>query len=72
MSSWVGGYRELAALDHEEEAILPTMIMLRRLLVLAWLGSHAQTPLAQEEGVAYTEGTCALAERYLSGDGPGI
>ena len=48
------------------------MIMLRRLLVLAWLGSHAQTPLAQEEGVAYTEGTCALAERYLSGDGPGI
>jgi Ser/Thr protein kinase RdoA (MazF antagonist) len=72
VSSWVAGYSELAVLDDQEEAILPTMIMLRRLLVLAWLGSHAETPLAQNEGVAYTEGTCTLAERYLSGDGPGI
>jgi Ser/Thr protein kinase RdoA (MazF antagonist) len=72
VSSWMAGYREVAPVDPEAEAIVPTMIMLRRLLVLAWIGSHAETPLAQEEGIAYTEGTCALAERYLAGRGKGI
>jgi Ser/Thr protein kinase RdoA (MazF antagonist) len=72
VGSWLAGYRELAPLDGQEEAILPTMIMVRRLLVLAWIGSHAETPLAQEEGVTYTEVTCSLAKRYLSGEGPGI
>ena len=72
VTAWCAGYREVAPLDDEDVAIIPTMIMVRRLLVLAWIGSHAETPLAQEEGVAYTEGTCALAERYLRGDGPGI
>ena len=46
--------------------------MLRRLQVLAWIGSHAETELAREEGAAYAEGTRALAESYLAGDGPGI
>lgn len=71
VESWLGGYRTVAPLAPEAEEIIPTMIMLRRLLVLAWIGSHAETPLAQEEGIAYTEGTCRLAERYLEGDGPG-
>jgi Ser/Thr protein kinase RdoA (MazF antagonist) len=64
IAAWVRGYGGLPA---EELAILPTLIMLRRLLVLAWIGSHASTPLALQEGVAYTRVTCELAERYLSG-----
>ncbi|HLY48712.1 MAG TPA: phosphotransferase [Solirubrobacteraceae bacterium] len=71
-TSWLAGYRGVAPLEDEAEAIIPTMIMLRRLLVLAWIGSHAETPLAKAEGVAYTEGTCWLAGRYLGGDGLGI
>jgi Ser/Thr protein kinase RdoA (MazF antagonist) len=71
VDSWLDGYRSVAPLAPEAQDIIPTMIMLRRLLVLAWIGSHAETPLAQEEGVAYTEGTCHLAERYIRGDGPG-
>jgi Ser/Thr protein kinase RdoA (MazF antagonist) len=71
INCWLAGYREVTPLGAEAEAIIPTMIMLRRLLVLAWVGSHAETPLAQEVGVAYTEGTCQLAERYMEGDGPG-
>src|SRR6185437_75258 len=65
VTSWIAGYRELGPLDDQAEAIVPTMIMLRRLLVLAWIGSHAETPLAKDEGVAYTQGTCWLAERFL-------
>jgi Ser/Thr protein kinase RdoA (MazF antagonist) len=62
IAAWVRGYGGLEASEH---AIVPTLIMLRRLLVLAWIGSHASTPLAQEEGLPYTRTTCELAERYL-------
>ncbi len=72
VGSWLDGYRALAKLDGEAEEIIPSLIMLRRLQVLAWIGSHAETELARDQGTAYTEGTCALAESYLAGDGPGI
>jgi hypothetical protein len=39
--------------------------MLRRLLLVAWIGSHAETELAQSMGVDYTEGTVGLCEDYL-------
>jgi hypothetical protein len=41
--------------------------MLRRLLLVAWIGSHHQFATeAAELGAGFTEGTCTLAERYLS------
>ena len=39
--------------------------MLRRLLLVAWIGSHSETELAQEMGVGYTDGTVGLCEDYL-------
>jgi Ser/Thr protein kinase RdoA (MazF antagonist) len=66
VSAWVEGYREIAPLSREEEAEIPTFIMLRRLLLIAWIGSHAETDLAQSMGVSYTRDTVALAQRYLS------
>ena len=40
--------------------------MLRRLLLVAWIGSHAETDLARSMGLAYTEGTMGLCDRYLT------
>jgi hypothetical protein len=39
--------------------------MLRRLLLVAWIGSHADTAQAQAMGPNYTIDTCALADAYL-------
>ncbi len=66
IAAWVGGYRREAPLSEAEEREVPTFLMLRRLTVLAWLGSHADTDLAREQGVAYTDATMGLAERYLA------
>jgi Ser/Thr protein kinase RdoA (MazF antagonist) len=65
VDAWVRGYRRVAPLAAEDEAEIPTFILLRRLLLVAWIGSHAETELAQSMGAAYTEGSCALAEPYL-------
>ncbi|MEM8759566.1 MAG: phosphotransferase, partial [Pseudomonadota bacterium] len=67
-AAWIEGYREVADLPAEDEAMLGTFVMLRRLLLTAWLASHAETPTAQELGNGYTDGTVALAERFLSGE----
>ncbi len=65
VDAWVRGYRRVAPLAAEDEAEIPTFILLRRLLLVAWIGSHAETDLAQSMGEAYTEGSCMLAEEFL-------
>ena len=66
IDSWVRGYRSQAPLSAEEVAELPTFVLLRRLLLVAWIGSHADTQLAQEMGEEYTRVSCDLAEDYLA------
>jgi Ser/Thr protein kinase RdoA (MazF antagonist) len=65
--AWVDGYRSVAMLDPADEAELDTFVMLRRLLLVAWIGSHHEFATeAAELGAGFTAGTCTLAERYLS------
>ncbi len=66
VKAWIEGYRTVRELPAEDEAEIPTFLMLRRTLILAWMGSHSQTDLARELGPEYTAGTCRLAERYLA------
>jgi Ser/Thr protein kinase RdoA (MazF antagonist) len=66
-AAWLEGYRGVAPLDPADEAELDTFVMLRRLLLVAWIGSHHTFATeAAELGAGFTTGTCALAERYLS------
>lgn len=66
-AAWVEGYRSVAPLDPADEAELDTFVMLRRLLLVAWIGSHHEFAAeAAELGAAFTTGTCALADRYLT------
>jgi Ser/Thr protein kinase RdoA (MazF antagonist) len=65
IESWLKGYRRVIDLPKEDEAEIPTFIMLRRLLLVAWIGSHHETDLAKSMGIPYTEGTVALCEDFL-------
>jgi Ser/Thr protein kinase RdoA (MazF antagonist) len=65
LESWKKGYRRALSLPQADEAEIPTFIMLRRLLLVAWIGSHAETDLAKSMGLPYTEGTVGLCEDYL-------
>ncbi len=61
-----GDVTKVVDLSAEDEAGVPTFVMLRRLLLVAWLGSHPQTELAREMGVQYSADTVALREGNLS------
>ena len=64
--AWVRGYRSVRDLPAEDEAEIPTFVLMRRLLLVAWIGSHSGTELARSMGADYTAGSCELAETYLS------
>jgi len=64
--AWTRGYRSVRDLPAEDEAEIPTFILMRRLLLVAWIGSHSGTELARSMGEDYTAASCDLAESYLS------
>ena len=66
IAAWLRGYRRVAPLSDEDEAQIPTFVLLRRMVLLAWSGSHAETELAQSLGPAYSLGACDMAEDYLA------
>jgi Ser/Thr protein kinase RdoA (MazF antagonist) len=66
IDAWVGGYREVEPLDKSDEAEIPTFLMLRRLLVSAYVGLRPDTDLARDLGEArFAAESCSIGEKYL-------
>jgi len=71
VASWLDGYRRAGArLPAADEAEIWTFIMFRRLLLVAWIGSHPAAAGAAELGAGYTRDSCDLAEWYLTSHQP--
>jgi Ser/Thr protein kinase RdoA (MazF antagonist) len=68
LQAWIQGYCRRMPLRAEARAQIPTFVVLRRILLTAWLASHREVPLACEIGKSYTAGTVALAEDLLRGE----
>lgn len=64
---WLTGYGRVRALQSQDIAMRDAAVMSRRMLLLAWIGSHSETELAQSQAPHFAKGTLALAERFLSG-----
>ncbi len=67
--AWVSGYRTLRPFAAADEDMLASFVLLRRLLLLAWMGTHSHSKESQAISVTYAAGSCELAERYLTSDG---
>ncbi len=64
--AWVRGYRKVRGLSAADEDEIDTFVMLRRLALLAWIGSHIEVDTAKELAPAFAPVTAALAEIFLS------
>jgi Ser/Thr protein kinase RdoA (MazF antagonist) len=65
--AWIDRYTRRRTLSRYDLASIDAMVMLRRMALLAWIGSHAETPLAQTHAPGFAEGTAILADRFLRG-----
>jgi len=63
--AWQRGYRRVLPLARQDAAEIPTFVLLRRLQLVAWVGSHRYADSARDLGAEFTRGACELAERYL-------
>jgi Ser/Thr protein kinase RdoA (MazF antagonist) len=64
--AWLTGYRRVIPLPDADAAEIPTFVLLRRLQLVAWVGSHKFADAARELGAEFTTGACELGERYLA------
>jgi len=63
--AWLRGYRDVLPLSDQDAAEIPTFVLLRRLQLVAWVGSHRFADSARDLGEEFTKGACGLAEQYL-------
>lgn len=67
IASWVDSYSAIAPLSTKDELEIPTFMMLRRLMLTAYVGLRSDTELADElRRTGFNKTSCELAERYLS------
>ena len=65
IAAWCEGYERVAPLT--DRAMIPDLILLRRILLTAWLATRADSDTARDlGGPAYAAGTVSLADRYLT------
>jgi Ser/Thr protein kinase RdoA (MazF antagonist) len=65
--AWLQGYATVAPVTAADRAIMPTVVMARRILLCAWIASHSEVPIARELGSGYTEQSVEMAETYVRG-----
>nr|WP_035923683.1 phosphotransferase [Frankia sp. QA3] len=63
---WLAAYQRRLPLTAVDVAMIPTFVLLRRLLLVAWLGTHPHSD-AVPSIPAYARESCDLAETYLAG-----
>lgn len=64
-SAWVKGYRKVRALSGDEFDEIDTFVMLRRLALLAWIGSHIEAPEPRMLAAGFARTSADLAAAYL-------
>ena len=62
---WLGGYEGIRPLTPEDRAMIDAMVLLRRMALLAWIGSHHETDLAKAHAERFAAVTAQLAAPYL-------
>ena len=65
-SAWIKGYKSVRDLSTEDENEIDTFIMLRRMALLAWIGSHIEAPEPQELSPGFAATSAKLGEIWLN------
>lgn len=64
--AWLTAYQRQLPLTADDIEMIPTFVMMRRLLLVAWLGTHPHSD-AVASRAEYARDTCTLADAYLRG-----
>lgn len=69
ITEWLRGYREVSPIPAGDLTLIPTFVMMRRIMLTAWIASHHDADSALAVGDDFAPRTARLAERYLTDRG---
>jgi Ser/Thr protein kinase RdoA (MazF antagonist) len=64
--AWVRGYEKVHPLSDSEKAEIDTFVMMRRMALLAWIGSHIEAPEPQAMAPDFARVTAELGQIWLN------
>lgn len=65
VENWIRGYEQVGHISDAEMALVPTLLIQRRIQLTAWMGSHAETEMALSLGPRWADHSVRLCRRYL-------
>ncbi|OAT76954.1 serine kinase [Mangrovibacter phragmitis] len=68
VENWLAGYERVAHISDADMAVVPALLMQRRIQLTAWVASHAQTEMAQSLGSEWVGHTVRLCHRFMEED----
>lgn len=66
--AWLKGYTAIRKLDAQDYDMIPSLLMARRIQLLAWITSHDDSAPVRTFGEGFAEGTSRAAQQYLYGN----
>lgn len=64
-AAWLKGYQSVRPLSDADISEIDTFVMLRRMALLAWIGSHIEAPEPQELAPGFAATTAELGQAWL-------
>lgn len=64
-AAWLNGYQSIRSLSDADLAEIDTFVMLRRMALLAWIGSHIEAPEPKQLAPGFASTTAALGRAWL-------
>ncbi len=64
-AAWLKGYQSVRPLSEADIAEIETFVMLRRMALLAWIGSHIEAPEPQELAPGFATTTARLGQAWM-------
>ncbi len=68
IADWLRGYSEVSSIPAEDLTFIPAFVMMRRIMLTAWIASHHDADSALNVGADFAPNTARLAHRYLTDD----
>ena len=65
-AAWLEGYQCFRSLTTADITEMDSFILMRRMALLAWAGTHAHTKQASDVAPHFAAGSAGLAEAYLT------
>lgn len=65
IADWLRGYFEAGSFPDADLELIPTFVMMRRIMLTAWIASHHDADSAVGVGADFAPNSARLAERYL-------